>query len=99
MELALAGVNAVMPIIVRKSNDPYEWEIGHAPLAEVANVEQKMPADYISEDGFFITEACREYLAPLIAGEDFPPFENGPASLCAAAQTSNSKIAAANRGF
>ncbi|MGI9331756.1 MAG: 6-phosphofructokinase [Gammaproteobacteria bacterium] len=77
VELALEGHSAVMPIIVRKSHDPYEWEIGIATLAEVANVEKKMPPEYISEDGFGITDACRRYLSPLIAGEDYPPYKNG----------------------
>jgi 6-phosphofructokinase 1 len=36
-----------------------------------------MPVEYISEDGYGITEACREYLLPLIDGEDYPPYENG----------------------
>jgi 6-phosphofructokinase 1 len=40
-------------------------------------VEKKMPADYITEDGFGITALCREYLQPLIAGEDYPPYSNG----------------------
>ena len=66
-----------MPTIVRTSNNPYTWEIGKAPLSEVANVEKMMPAAYISEDGFGITDACREYLSPLIQGEDYPPYVNG----------------------
>lgn len=77
VELALAGENARMPTIKRISNDPYRWEIGSAPLAEVANREKFMPRDFISEDGFGISESCRSYLSPLIQGEDFPPFENG----------------------
>ena len=77
VELALEGKNAVMPIIVRKSDEPYEWVIGSAPLADVANVEKKMPPEYIAEDGFGITEACRRYLLPLIAGEDYPPYKDG----------------------
>jgi ATP-dependent phosphofructokinase / diphosphate-dependent phosphofructokinase len=77
VELALAGHNAVMPIIERVSAKPYKWQIGHVPLAQVANVEKKMPPEYISADGFGITHACREYLAPLIVGEDPPPFVNG----------------------
>lgn len=77
VELAIAGKNAVMPTIVRTNNTPYQWEIGHAPLADVANVEVKMPAEYISDDGFFITEACRQYLSPLIQGEDYPSYTNG----------------------
>jgi len=77
VELAIAGKNAVMPTIVRTSNNPYQWEIGSANLADVANVEKMMPMEYISDDGFGITEPCREYLQPLILGEDYPPYKNG----------------------
>jgi len=77
VELAVAGHNSVMPTVVRKSSTPYMWEVGHAPLSQVANVEKFMPRSFISEDGYGITDACREYLYPLIQGEDYPPFENG----------------------
>ncbi|WP_290798557.1 6-phosphofructokinase [Halomonas sp.] len=77
VELALEGKNSMMPAIKRLSNTPYAWTIEPAPLAEVANREKFMPREYIREDGFGITEACRQYLSPLIQGEDFPPFENG----------------------
>jgi 6-phosphofructokinase 1 len=77
VELALEGKNAVMPTIVRKSDDPYAWEVGYANLADVANVEKMMPREYVTEDGLGITEACRRYLQPLILGEDYPPYKNG----------------------
>jgi len=77
VEFAVAGKNAVMPTIVRDSSAPYQWHIGEAALADVANVEKKMPRDYITEDGFGITQAAREYFAPLILGEDYPPYHNG----------------------
>lgn len=77
VELALAGVNAVMPTIVRKSSRPYRWTIGHVPLAAVANQERKVPREYITEDGFGITPAGRRYLEPLIAGEAYPPYRDG----------------------
>jgi ATP-dependent phosphofructokinase / diphosphate-dependent phosphofructokinase len=77
VELAIKGKNAVMPTIVRKSNKPYKWAIGVADLTKVANVEKMMPRDYITEDGFGITAKCRTYLAPLIVGEDYPPYKNG----------------------
>ena len=77
VEYALAGENSIMTTIVRTSSNPYAWEIGKAPLSQVANVERHMPRDFISEDGFSITQACREYLSPLIQGEDYPPFRNG----------------------
>lgn len=77
VELAVAGRHAVMPGIVRLADAPYRWEIGVAELANVANVERKMPREFISADGFQITDKCRAYLAPLIAGEDPPPFRDG----------------------
>ncbi|MCP4284094.1 MAG: 6-phosphofructokinase [Gammaproteobacteria bacterium] len=77
VEYALEGENSIMPTVVRKSSDPYVWEIGRAPLSEVANVEKMMPMEFITEDGFGITEACKEYLYPLIQGEDYPPYKNG----------------------
>ncbi|WP_346797890.1 6-phosphofructokinase [Halomonas sp. Bachu 37] len=77
VKLALAGKNSMMPAIHRTSEAPYQWDIVAAPLAEIANQEKFMPRDYITEDGFGITAQCRQYLSPLIQGEDFPPFENG----------------------
>ena len=66
-----------MPTIVRKSNKPYKWTVGVANLDDVANVEKKLPRDFITDDGFGITAKCRQYLAPLILGEDYPPFRIG----------------------
>lgn len=77
VDFALQGKTAVMPIIVRTSNRPYRWKIGEARLARVANVEKMMPKSYISKDGFGITQRCRNYLSPLIKGEDYPPYKNG----------------------
>jgi len=77
VELALDGRNAVMPAIVRTSDRPYRWKIGVAPLTKIANVEKKLPRDYITTDGFGITEKARRYLSPLVRGEDFPPFRDG----------------------
>ena len=77
VEMALAGGNAVMPTVDRISDSPYVWEIGQAKLEDVANVEKMMPKDFITDDGFGITDACRRYLLPLIEGEDYPPYENG----------------------
>jgi 6-phosphofructokinase len=77
VEYAVKGLHGVMPAIVRKSSRPYRWKIEPVPLASVANVEKKVPRDFITDDGFGITPACRRYLAPLIAGEDYPPYRNG----------------------
>ncbi|SEP30829.1 6-phosphofructokinase [Nitrosovibrio sp. Nv6] len=77
VEFAVQGHNSVMPTIERISNKPYKWKVGMAQLSQVANVEKMMPENFISEDGFGITDKCREYLAPLIQGEDYPPYTDG----------------------
>jgi len=77
VEFAVQGHNAVMPVIKRKKGVSYAWEIALAKLADVANVERKMPDNFISKDGYHITNACRKYLLPLIQGEAYPPYSNG----------------------
>jgi 6-phosphofructokinase 1 len=77
VEFALKGQNAVLPVIRRRSSRPYRWTIESAPLEAVANVEKKVPREFVTADGFGITAACRRYLEPLIAGEDYPPFRGG----------------------
>ena len=77
VEFALAGKTAVMPAIIRGKGKKYSWSIGEAKLSDVANVEKMMPRNYISRDGFHITDAARDYLAPLIQGEDYPEYKNG----------------------
>ncbi|MEA1079597.1 6-phosphofructokinase [Marinobacter qingdaonensis] len=77
VEMAIDGKQALMPTIVREQAKPYRWKIGEAPLSEVANQEKKMPIHFITDDGFGITQDCRDYLEPLIEGESFPPFDNG----------------------
>lgn len=74
VDLALEGKNSVMPTIVRGKGDTYRWIIGEAPLAQVANVEKKMPRSYIDHEGYGISEEGRRYLAPLIMGEDIGRF-------------------------
>lgn len=77
VEYAVKGHNAIMPIIIREQDEPYQWSIGHVALSEVANQEKSMLAEFISEDGMGITEACRRYLSPLIQGEAYPDYVNG----------------------
>ncbi|MBB3227768.1 6-phosphofructokinase 1 [Luteibacter sp. Sphag1AF] len=79
VEFAADGLNAVMPVIVRLSDEPYKWKIEAAPLQKIANHEKKMPKNFMSKDGYGITAAARRYLAPLIQGETPPPY--GPDGL------------------
>jgi 6-phosphofructokinase len=77
VDLAIKGKNSVMPTIVRLSDKPYKWKIGVAELKDVANKEKMMPRNFITPDGFGITQKCRSYLAGLIKGEDYPPYKDG----------------------
>ncbi len=77
VEMAIKGRNAVMPAITRVSDKPYRWKITEAPLTKVANVEKKLPRDFISKDGYGITAKARAYLGPLMKGEDPPPYKDG----------------------
>ena len=77
VELAVAGRSGVMACIVRQQDVPYRWSLGEVPLGRVANVERRLPKAFISRDGFGITAAARRYLEPLIAGEDWPPYQGG----------------------
>ncbi len=77
VQFALQGHNSVMPTVDRISDAPFKWKVGMAPLSKVANVEKMMPKNFITKDGFGITQKCRNYMEPLIKGEDYPPYKNG----------------------
>ena len=77
VKLALSGETGVMPIIKRVSNNPYKWEIDTGDLKDIANLEKTLPKEYISECGFRITSEGKQYLSPLIQGENYPEFLNG----------------------
>lgn len=77
VEQAVGGAHAMMPTIERVSDQPYRWQIGQASLEAVASAERKMPRSFIDASGFHITDECRRYLQPLIAGESWPTFSGG----------------------
>jgi 6-phosphofructokinase 1 len=69
VQYALQGLNGVMPIIKRKSSTPYKWEVVPAPLTKIANVEKKLPPEFIAKDGLGMTKRARSYFQPLIEGK------------------------------
>ena len=74
---AIAGHSGMMVKIVRTQNSPYQWTTGLQPLADIANVEHRVPREWISEDGFLPNEKFIEYARPLIEGEVKVPIEGG----------------------
>ncbi|MBE8182623.1 MAG: 6-phosphofructokinase [Candidatus Portiera sp.] len=77
VEYALQGKNAIMPTIERVSSSPYKWKVGEVELIKAANSEKLLPRNYISKDGYSITQDAEEHIRPLIQGENPPPYENG----------------------
>ena len=69
VQFAISGQNGVMPVIKRKSSKPYKWEVVSASLTKIANVEKKLPAGFITKDGFGMTKKARSYFQPLIEGK------------------------------
>ncbi len=77
----VSGDDGVMITLVRAEGEgradagqshPYACTTGLAPLAEVANMEKRLPDAYITAAGNGITEAFRAYALPLI-GDPLPP--------------------------
>jgi 6-phosphofructokinase 1 len=68
VKLASSGQGGVMVTMKRTNQpgEPYQMDFGTISLSEVANHERPMPDEYISSNGFGVTEAFLTYAAPLI---------------------------------
>lgn len=74
---ALEGEHGTLPVVVKTSDTPFNWTFESVSLQEVANLELRVPDEFISEDGMDISEAGLHYLRPLIQGEHRPDYRNG----------------------
>lgn len=77
VQMAMDGKSGVMIGIERLRSAPYQWRLNAVPLDQVAGRERRMPSHFIEADGWHISEACREYLQPLLEGESWPPYQQG----------------------
>jgi 6-phosphofructokinase len=77
VKACLENKSGLMVTIKRTQDTPYKWEIGSIELEKVANIEKTLPESYISSDGFEITDNARQYLEPLISGEEHPIYQRG----------------------
>ena len=75
--LALQGQINFSPIIQRLADNPYQWRIQPVPLVDVAAPERRVPRDFLTVDGWQLSEAGRTYLFPLIQGQAPIVFEDG----------------------
>jgi 6-phosphofructokinase 1 len=77
VQAALEGVTDKMVTLLRESDSPYRCGYGLTDLSKVANGEKFFPKEWITEDGFFVTEDFTRYALPLIQGETKPPMKDG----------------------
>jgi len=77
VEAALSGKSGIMMTIECERDPVYTMKIGSCALSDVANVERKIPREWINEEGNFPTKECNDYIRPLIQGEIHPTTENG----------------------
>ncbi len=74
---AVEGKSGVMMGFVRTSDAPYTCDIAATDIASIANAVRSVPRDYQNEAGNGMSEACLDYLYPLIQGEVDTVYEGG----------------------
>ena len=77
VETALLGASGEMMIFERTSRAPYECRVTHKAVSDIANAVSNLPDEYINAEGNGITDACIEYILPLISGEVDLKYKNG----------------------
>ena len=77
VKAALTGKSGVMVAIRRISDAPYQSTTELVPLDTVANVEHKVPLDWINEEGNYLNDNFIKYARPLIEGEVKIPMRDG----------------------
>lgn len=77
VESAVAGETGKMVAFERVCEDgEYSCRTKLIPLTSVANAEKKVPQEWISAEGNFVTDEFIDYVLPLIQGEPERPVEN-----------------------
>jgi 6-phosphofructokinase 1 len=73
MRLALTGETDKMVTLLRESgpNGEYSCKTGVTTLERIANLERKMPENFLNAEGNFVTPAYLDYARPLVG--ELPP--------------------------
>ena len=74
---AIEGNTGFIPVLKRISDAPYRSVIEYADLKSIANVEKKVPLEWINKAHNNVTDNMLEYVKPLIKGEILLPYKNG----------------------
>lgn len=82
VKAADAGQTAMMITLDRNGDEPYQCGTSAHDIHDIANVERKVPDEWITEDGSNISDEFVKYARPLIMGELTPLYVDGlPAHL------------------
>ncbi len=74
---AFDGSTGMMVTIEVTSRRPYVVKYSQYDIHEIANVERKVPKDWIINDGTYVSDEFLKYARPLIVGELQPHFAGG----------------------
>ena len=77
VKYAIEGNTGFIPVLKRISDAPYRSVIEYADLKSIANVEKKVPLEWINKAHNNVTDNMLEYVKPLINGEIMLPYKNG----------------------
>ena len=77
VRLGLEGLSGKMARLIRTSDEPYKVEYSSVDIAEVANLEKKVPLQWINEAKNGVTEEMMKYLRPLVQGEMSCRYKDG----------------------
>ena len=77
VKAAFEGETGKMIILKRISDDPYICVTDIFDINKIANVEKKVPREWINENGDYVTQQFINYVKPLIQSELTPIMTNG----------------------
>lgn len=77
VRLAESGRSGHMAVILRTSNEPYAHAVDSFPVENIANFAKHVPDEYINETANGVTQACIDYIRPLIMGQPELEYEDG----------------------
>ena len=77
VKAAFEGKRGIVITLKRVSDDPYMCITEVADVHDIANVEKKVPLEWITEDGTNVKPELVHYILPLIQAEITPLWVNG----------------------
>lgn len=77
VKYAVAGNSGFIPVLKRVSEEPYRYDIEYIELGCIANIEKKVPVEWINKEQNDVTKEITDYIKPLIRGEIEVPYKDG----------------------